>query len=138
VKTSLMSGSLVLVLFGVSGCGASADSLVKEQIQIMNETAEALENKAPDAKVTELQKKLEETNKKLEALKLSDEEKKKVIEANKDELTKATMRLMKAGMNKTIGEIGKGFPGMPDLGKMPGFPGAGDQPAGLPGAVKKQ
>ena len=130
VKKSHVLGVLLLVLCGVVGCGANADSLVKEEIKTMNDLAEALENKAPEAKVTELQKKLEETNKKLEALKLSDDEKKKLGEQHKDELTKAGMRMAKAGMNKAMGEFGKMMPGG-------GFPGAGEMPPGFPGAGKK-
>ena len=125
MKKSFVLRSLVLVLFGVSGCGASADSLVKEQIQGMNDLAEALETKAPEAKVKELQKNLEETGKKLEALKLSDDEKKKLFEQHKEELMKATTRLAQAGMNKAFGDFGKGFPGMPEL------------PAGFPNGIKK-
>jgi hypothetical protein len=126
VRKLLVLGSLLLVLCGVSGCGANADSLIKEQIKAMNDLAEALETKAPEAKVNEVQKKLEVTDKKLQALKLSDDEKKQLTERHKDEMTKASMRLAKAGMNKTIGDFGKvfgeGFPGMPASDKMPGFP----------------
>ena len=108
----------------------------------MNDLAEALETKAPEAKVNELKKQLEETDKKLQALKLSDDEKKKLVERHKDELTKASMRLAKAGMNKALGDFGKifgeGFPGMPDPGKVPGFPGAGEVPPGFPDAGKKE
>ena len=72
----------------LSGCGANADSLMKQDIKAMNDLADAVESGAPEAKVAELKTKLEEINKKLEALKLSDEDKKKLIEQHKDELVK--------------------------------------------------
>ena len=113
---------LFLLLCGVSGCGSSADSLVKEQIQNMNNLAEALENKAPDSKISELSEKYKATDQKLNDLKLSDEEKKAVMEKNKDEYGKAAIRLAKASFGKTMGDMfGKGFggglPGMPNPAK---------------------
>jgi TolB-like protein len=118
----LLLGSLFLALCAVSGCGANADSLVKEDIKAMNDLAEALETNAPEAKVKELRTRLEDTNKKLAALKLSDDDKKTLVERHKDELVKAQMRFVKA-QAKGIAE--GGFPGLADLGKMTGFPGAG-------------
>jgi hypothetical protein len=138
--------SLFLVVCGVSGCGANADGLVKEEIQTMNDLADALENKAPEAKVSELKKKLEDTDKKLQALKLSGADKKKLVERHQEELMKASMRLAKAGMSKALGDFGmrsgQGFPGLPDPTKMPAFPNAGKGaggvpvPPGFPGAGK--
>ena len=43
---------------------------------------------------------MQDTGKKLDDLKLSDDDKKKLIEAHKDEITKASTRLVKAMMGK--------------------------------------
>jgi chromosome segregation ATPase len=132
-KIIVLSGFLVL-LCGVSGCGSSADSLIKEEIKGMDDLADALENNAPQSKIDEISKRLKETDKKLEDLKLSDEEKKKVIEQNKAELERVTKRLaaamLKAGKDK-LGDLGK-LTGMPDLGKPPGLPQGADQLPGIP------
>lgn len=135
VKKRLVLGSLLLLLCSSSGCSSnSADSLMTEEIKNLNELAEALETKAPEAKVNELQSKLRDTNKKIEALKLSEDEKKKLVERHRDEMAKASMRFAKASMNKAFGQ---GFPGMQDPSKMPVIPGAGGVPAGYPGAAKE-
>jgi hypothetical protein len=124
VKSFVFSVGMVFLLFGASGCGSSADGLVKDEIKYMNEMADAIEKK-DEAKTKELKAKLEETEKKLNELKLSDDDKKKLIEANKDELTKATQRVVEATMKGAFGDIGKGF-GVPNMPAVPGFPGFGD------------
>jgi hypothetical protein len=130
MRKLLVSASLVVLACGVSGCGgANGDSLMKEQVKDMNDLAAALESKAPEAKVKELSTKLQETEKKLKALNLSEDEKKKLAERHRDELVKASMRLAQAGMNKAMGDFGNVFGG---------FPGAGELPAGFPGAGKKK
>jgi hypothetical protein len=137
MKRSLGFGVLLAAFCGIVGCGASADSLMNDQVKAMNEMADALEKKAPESTVSEIQTRMKNTNEKLEALKLSDDEKKKLLERHKDELTKATTRVAQASMNKVMEQFGKGFgggfPGMPDPGKMPGFPGFNNMPV-VPGA----
>jgi hypothetical protein len=115
---------MVVLLCGVIGCGGNADSLVKDEIKCMNELADAFEKK-DDARAKELQTKLEETDKKLQALKLSDEQKKQLISRHQEELQKASTRLAQAGMNRALGDVGKMFggqlPGLPG-GQLPGLP----------------
>jgi hypothetical protein len=75
--------------------------------------ADAIEKDQPESKIEEIKKRMEETDKKMEKLKLSDDQKKKLIEKHKAELDAAVGRLMKAAMGKTIKGLDGGFPGMP-------------------------
>jgi hypothetical protein len=100
MRRTLCLGGVALLLFAVSGCGG-ADSLVQEQIKDMNDLAKAFETNAPESVVRNLQKKTEETGKKLQDLKLSDEELKNLIERHKDALLAATVRLQIAMRGKT-------------------------------------
>jgi hypothetical protein len=123
VKKLIVFAGMVVLVCGVIGCGRNADSLIKEEIKNMNAMADAMEKK-DDAKLKDCQTKLEETNKKLQALKLSDQEKKQLLERHQDELQKATMRVVQASMSR-MGDLGKmfggKFPGMPG-GQMPNMP----------------
>jgi hypothetical protein len=120
-KYIVLAGMCLVV--GVSGCGASPDSLVKEQIAAMNDLSAALESKAPEAKVKEAQKRMEDAGKRLDALKLSEDAKKQLLERHKDELTKAGIRFLQASMGGALQDFGKAFgggmPGMPPIGKAP-------------------
>ncbi len=109
---------------GLAGCGGP-DSLIKEQIADMNALADAMEKGESEEKIKELSKKMEATGKKLEDLKLSEEDKKKLIEKHKAEFEKAGSRMMAAMMKKMVGGMG-GVPGMPGGFTMPGMP-AGNQ-----------
>jgi hypothetical protein len=100
-KVSVL-GCAFVFLVGVSGCGSSPDSLVKDQIKNMNDMADAME-KGDEAKLKELEKKSKDIEKKLDDLKLSDEEKKKLLEKHKDELGAALGRIMQATMKKGLG-----------------------------------
>ena len=115
MKKLLGLGSIALLLFAVSGCGANADSLVQEQIKEMNDLAQAMETNAPDSTIKDIQKKMEDTNQKLKDLKVSDEEGKKLADKYKDDLTKALQRLLKAAMTKGMKDMGSQFPGMPAM-----------------------
>ncbi len=150
MRKLLMLAIPLLAACGICGCGG-ADGLMRDQIKLMNETAEAIESKAPQEKINELEKRLEENGKKLEELKLSDEEKKKLLEKHNDEMMKAGMRYAKAKMGNMMGDFGKAFqgfpgmpggapgaPGIPGFGQMPGMPDAEThKPANNPAAPKK-
>ncbi len=117
MRKFIMVGSVLLTVCVLSGCGASADSLMKDQIRDMNAMADALEKK-DDAKAKEIEKSMKATEEKLNALKLSEDEKKKVVERHKDEITKAMDRLMKASMGRAMEGFGKGAPvGFPGISK---------------------
>jgi hypothetical protein len=138
VKKLIVSASVLILLCGVSGCGSNADSLVKDQIRLTNELADALEKK-DEAKIKDLTQKLEDTGKKLDALNLSHDEKKKLAERYKDDLQKAGMRMAKAGMNRAMGELGN-LPQGADLlwafkNVDAAAPGVKDEPAAVARAV---
>ncbi len=74
MKKFLGLGCVALMLCFVSGCGGkNADALIKEQTVLMNDYADAVDKK-DDAKAKDVEAKIMESNKKLEALKLSDDE----------------------------------------------------------------
>jgi hypothetical protein len=86
----------------VNGCGGmKGESETKEGIQILNDTADAIEKK-DEAKLKELKKKGEDLKKKMDDLKLSDDEKKKLDEKYKADGEKAMKRVEDA-MKKAAG-----------------------------------
>ncbi len=93
MKKALVLGGLACLVIGVSGCGSEADQLLKEQIRAMNELADAVEAKAPAAKVTELQDRLREITTKWKGLNLSDRARRDLLVRHQEELAKAGMRL---------------------------------------------
>jgi hypothetical protein len=119
VKHLLGLGAL-LVLGAVVGCGggtsspsskgveaapdSEADKLLKEQIALMNDMATAIEKKELDTKA-KIEEKTKEIGKKLDALKLSEADQKKLQEKYKGELEKAMARVMAAGL-KAAGDVG--------------------------------
>lgn len=116
MKKSLAVASLVALTVVVSGCGSSPDSLVEDQIDDMNELAEAMEEDAPKSELDEISERIKKRGEKLEELDLSDEEKKRLEKKYEDELAEATGRLMKAMMGKAGRQLGKQFSGMPSFG----------------------
>jgi hypothetical protein len=122
------------LLCGASGCGPRAEGpvteevrLVREEIRCIHELANALEQKAPEARVQELRQKLEQADRQFQALPLSDDEKKDLVARHKDEITRPTMRLVRAGMGSARKDLGKLF-GAPAPGMPPGKPGGGTDP----------
>ena len=111
---------MFILMLGLIGCGGSPDSLMKDQISYMNDLADALEKNQPESKLTDIKNRMDTNGKKIEALKMSDEEKKKLFEKHKDELMKATQRLLQAMMkSKEFGGLFDKFPGMPQMPQMP-------------------
>jgi hypothetical protein len=90
----ILSCVSAMCLFGATGCGGP-DSLVKKQIALINEQADAIEKK--DA--VKFQRVVNEQNElaqKFKELNLSAEEKKRLEEKYKDEMNKAMKRLQAA------------------------------------------
>jgi hypothetical protein len=90
---------------------------MKSQIDNLNALSDALE-KNDKAKFDEAVKKMEEANKKLEALKLSEEDKKKLGEKYKGDFEKASKRLTEAFAKTTLKDVDpmklmKAMPGAP-------------------------
>jgi hypothetical protein len=95
VKKVLVLGFAFVLLVGVGGCGSKADSLMKAQIKVCYDQADAIEN-SDLAKFQELENKRKEINKEMADLKLSDEETKKLREKYKDEFKAAARRIFEA------------------------------------------
>ena len=107
MKKMMIFGALSLSLCLLSGCGGASgpDGLMQEQIDSMNELADAIESGADKSKIEAIQKQMKETEKKLDALKLSDAEKKKLVEKYKDKIAEATGRMMGAALKKGMKDM---------------------------------
>jgi hypothetical protein len=101
--------AVAAALLATAGCGGAADGVVKDQIQAMNDFADAME-KGDEAKAKELGEKVQALQKKFDDLKLSDDEKKKLFEKHKGEMEKAGQRMAQAMFKKMGGAIG--MPGL--------------------------
>lgn len=112
-KNMARIGVCLLLVFGVAGCGSSPDGLMKKQIRLLNDFADAIENDAPQSRMDELQKEGEALNQKMEKLDLSPDEKKELRERHKPEIEAALGRLRKAMFSKAM--KGKGF-NLPNFG----------------------
>ncbi len=97
-----LSGGALLLLLAVGGCGpAQADYLIAEQVRLMNQLADAIEDDQSDAetaraRVQELRDRLAENDRKLQALTLSEEQKKSLRDKHRSELESAARRLEEA------------------------------------------
>jgi hypothetical protein len=108
--------ALTVCVFSLSGCGSSpADSLMNDMVKCLNEMADAMEKKLPEDKVAAIQTRMKEIGEKLEGLKLSEEDKKKLLEKHKDAMAKASERMQKAMMGQ-LGNLGNMIPGVPKTG----------------------
>ncbi len=108
MKKAVILSGVCLALFALSGCGSSADSLIQQQIKVMNDLADAMEAK-DEAKVKQIEAQMKELQKQMKEIKLSEADQKALAEKHKDALMKATGRLMGAALK------GGGLPGMPGL-----------------------
>ena len=106
MKKPGLAAFLAIACVSTSGCGSNPDNLMKEQVEIFNQMAVAMENPDPQAKLEELAKKLHENAKKLDALKLSDAEKKRLEEKYGPELQKARLNWITA-MQKNVDKVTK-------------------------------
>lgn len=113
MKKALVLAGLAWLLVGVSGCGSSADRLVKDQIQAMNDLADALEAKAPPDKLMALQNRLRDITDQWKALNLSDSARKDLLAKHQQELTKAGMRLGQAALGNAAGQMKVGADWLP-------------------------
>ena len=97
-------GVCLFLLCGVSGCGSSGpDATMKESIVVMNDLSSILEgikdNATADQAIPKIEKqadRMKELRKKMQELKLSTEEEKKLEEKYKPETDKARERMQKA------------------------------------------
>ena len=117
-----------LGLLLAAGCGSSADSLMRQQIDAMNDLADAVEKGASESEMTAIKSRMESIAEKMEKLSPSDAEKKRLMEKYKDDMAKATGRMMQAMMGQMGGALGQamgeamgGPGGMPNI-PMPNLP----------------
>lgn len=109
-------GLVAVVLASASGCGGP-DGLMKELIAGLNDMAASIEKKEPAEKQKAAAERVKATSEKLDKLKLSDEEKKKLVEKYKPQLEEAMKRLMTAafanagagGDGPNLGDLFGGF-----------------------------
>jgi predicted Holliday junction resolvase-like endonuclease len=118
VRKTLYVGAMIALVFTMNGCGSNADGLMSDMIRCMNDMADAMEKKAPEEKLTEIKTRMENIGKKLDALKLSEDEKKKLLEKHKDAMEKAAKRITDATM-KNMGGLIPGMPSVPKFGNSP-------------------
>jgi hypothetical protein len=129
MKKLAQLGIALALPFMVTGCGGGADGAIKEQISLMNEMAGVLEGvtdkasfEAAQAKMKKLEDRGKELGKKLEDMKLSDQEKKNLEEKYKGQAEQAAKRLTAAMTNAMTKGMG-GAPGFPGVPGIPGLPG---------------
>jgi hypothetical protein len=94
-----------VLLIGVGGCARDTpDGLFKRQIDLMHEQADALENDAPEETLAAITTRQHEVEKKIAALKISDDERKGLREQNKDGLERAMERVLAVSIKKLGGK----------------------------------
>jgi hypothetical protein len=100
MKRLVAYGFAVALAVSLTGCGGGndPDSLTKQMISDMNELATAIEKKESADKIKSLGEKMKATGDKLDALKLSPEDKKKLEEKYKKEMTEAFTKFLGAAM----------------------------------------
>lgn len=103
----------------LSGCGSSPEGLMKRQISLVNELAEAMENDASEDKIKSISEKLQDNVKKMQDLDVSADEGARLAKEYAAELMEAYSRLGKATRGRMMR---KGFP-MPSMPNLPKFPG---------------
>jgi hypothetical protein len=97
MKRSIVLGFVAALLVSAPGCSSNdPDSLSKQSISQMNDLAAAIEKKESPDKIKSLVEKWKATVEKLEALKLSDDEKKKLAEKYQKETLEASKKLFAA------------------------------------------
>jgi len=106
MKKVLVSFSALALVFLVSGCGDSPDSIMKDTIKLMNDMADAVESakdkdsaEKAKAKLEDIDKKFKDLAERAKKVKVSDDQGKKLTEKYKEDIEKATKRMMEAGMS---------------------------------------
>lgn len=99
-----LTAGLFILLGAVSGCGSAPDRLVQEQIGLLNELADAYENGAPQSKIDEIRQALDENDKKIEELKLSDNAKRRIKRDYDPQVRRALERIEAARKRAGIRE----------------------------------
>jgi hypothetical protein len=85
-----------VAMFTLAGCGG-ADSVMKEQIALLNEMADAVEKNEGEAKIKDIQSRMKANDDKYKALKLTPDQETKLHDKYKTEMLEVSDRLRKAG-----------------------------------------
>ena len=115
---------MALLVSTLSGCGAPADRVVKRQIDLMNQMAAAMENKAPQATLENIQKQMQENGERASDLDLTADEWEQIGEKYKSQIEAASKRLIAA----MTGDAFNNMPGWRGFDGFPGFSGARNAP----------
>jgi hypothetical protein len=114
MKKLVLVGMALVLPVVVAGCSGGADSLLKQQISIMNDIAANLEtvkdDASADAAIAKLDKQVDQLTdnmKKMKELKLSPEEQKKLMEKHKTEIENAGKRMQAAMQGAVMKAPGK-------------------------------
>jgi hypothetical protein len=103
MKRLALTIGFCILLGTIAGCGSKADRLVKEQIGLLNELAGAYDSGAPQSRIDEIKQALDENDKMIEDLKLSDDAKRRIKREYDAELRQALKRITdarrRAGLN---------------------------------------
>ena len=105
---SLLVG-LSLALATSSGCAPTPEGLTKKQISNFNALADALEGDGDKAKIESLQERIRETQREIDQLNLSAEDKAKLLREHSDELGQAAKRVSAATIKRGFSEMGRGI-----------------------------
>src|SRR5205085_7777829 len=97
----------LILCAGLTGCGTPADRVTKDEIKLMNEYADAKENRAPASQVQELEKQLVENERKFRELNVSEEEKRRLSEKYKNDVAKAWERMVGVNFTNMGNQLGE-------------------------------
>jgi hypothetical protein len=100
MRKLLVYGFGFVLLAGTAGCGGGSEPLVKQQIGLMEELAEAIENDASQARKDQLTKRLAEVEQQISST-LSDEERGLLVQRHREEYKKAAQRLAMAKLKRS-------------------------------------
>src|SRR5262249_16443338 len=109
MKKFALTLSRPILLLALAGGESRADRLIKDQIALLEEMADAYDSNAPQATINEIKKRMDENDKRLEDLKLTEDAKRKFVLKHKAELDQATERVNEAKKRhekRTEGKLG--------------------------------
>jgi hypothetical protein len=120
MNKAMLFGTGILAAAVLVGCGGgSDDAIMKEQIDLMNQTSDILEKITDAESMKKAEPELQKLKEKGEALKKkvegwSEDRKKKAVEKHEKELKAAAQRVFKAGLTAATKAGGGGLK-LPDL-----------------------
>jgi hypothetical protein len=86
----ILGGLACIVLF--PGCESGGDNIVRDQVLLLDELADAYDNQASETTIDEIKKRMEANDKKLEEFHLTRDGKQKLYDRHRKEIDRATKR----------------------------------------------